>query len=623
VEDFLILPLLKYLGYQNEDIRTKQSIEEIVVSKKGGRKKEPYKPDFVLVLKDEPRVVIDAKATDVNIDEFTYQCRAYCLSLNLKFQKQKPTQCFILSNGRVTKLYQWDEEKPLVLLSFDDFADKNQRFEKLVNLVSKSSILQHVAVQPSTGKVFDYSRPDLADLPGIFTACHNLIWKKEKIGPTEAFYKFAKIMFIKLKEDKRIRSNETLKPLLTAKQPIPIDEVVFSVDWIEKREKEGVKNPFDTILFLNLRQQLETEVKKGIKKRIFEQAEQIDLKASTIKEVVRLLEHHDLYGIDEDLNGRLFENFLEATVRGRELGQFFTPRSVVQFMTQMANLRVDFEKESFDRTLDACCGTCGFLIEAMAILRQKIDENQSLSLLQKTSLKDKLVKDYLFGIDASKTITRIARINMYLHGDGGSRIYEADSLDKNITIEKGIEDEWKSDLEELKERLIEKKQKFTVVLTNPPFAMRYERKKADEKQILDRYSLAYDDSGVPRASLKSSVMFLERYCDLLEPHGKLLTVMDESVLNTSSNKPFRDYIKKHFLVKAVISLPQNTFVNAGSAVKTSVLYLVKKEKEDEPQPKTFMAISENVGHLDSGRRSPKLNDLPLILEEFRRFEQGK
>ena len=575
-----------------------------------------------MVLKDAPRVVIDAKATDVNIYDFEYQCRGYCLSLNLKFTKDKPVQYFVLSNGRLTGLYKWDEEKPIATLDFVDFVDGNQKYEELKNIIGKKAVLQSIVTKSVPQGIFEFSRPNIRDLEGIFSACHNLIWKKEKIGPTEAFYKFAKIMFIKLNQDKRLRANTNLKQLILANKPLPLEEVVFSIDWIEKREKEGVKNPVDQILFANLRQELESEVIKGTKKRIFEKNEQIELKASTIKDVIKLLEHHDLYGIDEDLNGRMFESFLEATIRGRELGQFFTPRSVVNFMSQMANLRVDFEKKEFDRVLDACCGTGAFLIEAMALMRQKIDENQSLSEDEQEDLRNKMMRDFLFGIDVSKTIVRIARINMYLHGDGGSRIYQiGDSLDKNITIDKGVDEELKQELEELKNRVTNENLKFDVILTNPPFAMRYEQKKEDEKVILDQYDLATDDeTELPRASLKSSVMFLERYCELLKPHGKLLTVMDESVLNTSSNKPFRDFIKKHFLVKAVISLPRNSFVNAGSAVKTSILYLVKKKDESEPQPKTFMALSENIGHLDSGRRSPELNDLDQILTEFRKYE---
>ncbi len=622
VEDFFILPLLKDLGYTNEDIRSKQSIDEITVSKSGGRKKEPYKPDFVLVLKDAPRVVIDAKAINVDIKNYEYQCRGYCLSLNLRYTEEKPTQYFMLSNGRVTSLYRWDQENAILTLDFQDFVDENPKYLELKNIMSKKNILQGISTKSIAQNIFEFSRPDVRDLEGIFTACHNLIWKKEKIGPTEAFYKFAKIMFIKLNHDKRLRNDPELKALILSNKPLPSDEVVFSLNWIEKREKEGVKNPVDQILFANLRKELDAEVIKGTKKRIFEKGELIDLKASTIKDVVKKLEHHDLYGIDEDLNGRMFESFLEATIRGRELGQFFTPRSVVNLMSQMANLKVDFEKKEFDRVLDACCGTGGFLIEAMAVMRKKIDDNESLSEDEKDDLRNKMMGDYLFGIDVSKTIVRIARINMYLHGDGGSRVYQiGDSLDKSMTIDKGVDEELLQELEELKNRIINENLKFDVVLTNPPFAMRYEQKKEDEKAILAQYKLATDEeNGKERASLKSSVMFLERYWGLLKPHGKLLTVMDESVLNTSSNKPFRDFIKKHFLVKAVISLPKNSFINAGSSVKTSILYLVKKNEDSEKQPKTFMALSENIGHLDSGRRSPELSDTEKILEEFRKYE---
>jgi type I restriction enzyme M protein len=115
---------------------------------------------------------------------------------------------------------------------------------------------------------------------------------------------------------------------------------------------------------------------------------------------------------------------------------------------------------------------------------------------------------------------------------------------------------------------------------------------------------------------------LERYRDLLKPHGKLITVIDESVLNTATEKEFRDFIRDNFVVKAVISLPRNAFVNADTTVKTSILYLIKKEKQGETQPDVFMAISKNIGHNDAGKKTPELNDLPKILEEFRRWERA-
>jgi hypothetical protein len=69
-------------------------------------------------------------------------------------------------------------------------------------------------------------------------------------------------------------------------------------------------------------------------------------------------------------------------------------------------------------------------------------------------------------------------------------------------------------------------------------------------------------------------------------------------------------------------LPRNTFVKADSIVKTSILFLVKKARADEPQDEIFMAISENVGHTDSGREIKELSDLDAILDNFRAFEQG-
>ena len=90
--------------------------------------------------------------------------------------------------------------------------------------------------------------------------------------------------------------------------------------------------------------QLRDKIERGYsfpkeKANLVEKNEEIDMRPDTIKSVVRRLEHYDLFGIDEDLNGRLFETFLSATMRGRELGQYFTPRSIVKLMTRMAHFK--------------------------------------------------------------------------------------------------------------------------------------------------------------------------------------------------------------------------------------------------------------------------------------------
>ncbi|MGH6813744.1 MAG: N-6 DNA methylase [Methylocella sp.] len=85
-------------------------------------------------------------------------------------------------------------------------------------------------------------------------------------------------------------------------------------------------------------------------------------------------------------------------MRGRELGQFFTPRSVVKMMTQVAGLRA--EREHQDHVIDACCGSGGFLIEALTVMRNSVRANNSLSDAEKTKLIDRISNSCLFGIDA-------------------------------------------------------------------------------------------------------------------------------------------------------------------------------------------------------------------------------
>ncbi len=529
------------------------------------------------------------------------------------------------TNGSRFIVKHFDSNSVLHSLSFDDFVDDNPAFEALKGAICRDSLVKPPPVVE--GHEFEYYSVEPAELPAIFEVCHRNIWKTEKRSPASAFYEFAKIMFVKVDEDRRLREILSSNGISANEgiDRVPSDAVRFSVQWIEQMEN-ATDNPIDTILFNQLTSRLEEQINRGEKKRIWESNEGIGLAPATVKNVVSFLENFDLYTVDEDLNGRLFETFLTATMRGKELGQFFTPRSVVKFMVGLARLRAS--KIELDTVLDGCCGTGGFLIEAMAEMTNKVFHNNALTPTEKNELLQHLRQEALWGIDAGKDpeMARIARLNMLLHKDGGSRIYFADALDKNISIEQGIPLQVRLEAEELRLELLDKEKTFSCILSNPPFSMKYEKRKDNENAVLRHYALAVNDKGKPRSSLRSSVMFLERYHDLLTDEssplgsGRLITVMDESVLNTLSSKPFRKYILENFILRAVVSLPRNTFVKAQGSVKTSVIYLRKKSHASEAQPDVFMAVNPNVGHNDAGKERPHLNTLPQILEEFDFFD---
>jgi type I restriction enzyme M protein len=208
------------------------------------------------------------------------------------------------------------------------------------------------------------------------------------------------------------------------------------------------------------------------------------------------------------------------------------------------------------------------------MMRNEARANDSLSKDQKEELIATLCNECLYGVDAGKQppLARIARINMYLHGDGGSRIYYADALDKELNSPHGVDAEIVKDVGELRGTLAAGF-RFDVVLTNPPFSMSKEWRVESDKKILAAYDLAKKDGNslTPRSSLRSSVMFLERYWDVLKPGGMLLTVIDDTLLASDKFDFVRDFIRGRFLIRGIVSLPGDAFWRQGSRVKTSVL----------------------------------------------------
>jgi type I restriction enzyme M protein len=157
-------------------------------------------------------------------------------------------------------------------------------------------------------------------------------------------------------------------------------------------------------------------------------------------------------------------------------------------------------------------------------MRNMVRHNNSLSREAKEKLIDQICNESLYGIDFNKAppIARIARINMYLHGDGGSRIYYADALDKTLATVPGQEIELTKDQEELKDA-VDGGMQFNCALTNPPFSMTKELANDTEARVLKQYDLAKVEGTTRlRNSLRSNAMFMERYRDLLLEGGRLL-----------------------------------------------------------------------------------------------------
>ena len=152
---------------------------------------------------------------------------------------------------------------------------------------------------------------------------------------------------------------------------------------------------------------------------------------------------------------------------------------------------------------------------------------------------------------------------------------------------------------------------FDLVLTNPPFSMSYNSSNEDEQRILEQRGIA---SG--HKSVKSNLLFLDRYHELLKPSGEILIVIDDTVLNGKTHLSARKWILNRFILLGIHSLPFNAFFKAKANIKTSVIHLKKKQSEEESQGHIFMSITNNIGHDSRSNDTIERNNLVDVLMTF-------
>jgi len=622
VEQFFVNRLLADLGYTDRQIKPKASLAELKVSK--GRKSEKWRPDYALTVGGKVRWICEAKAVEENLDNWVGQSQSYCLALNSE-QDDNHVEFFMLTNGVTTRVYRWDNATPLVEAAFGDFLDDNQAYASIQSILAPSAF--SVRSRPASAEPGRHilRKHSVSDLNADFAWAHRLIYKRDNLSYNAAFMEFVKVIFLKLHSDREAHTDSDLIEVDENSISVPVEAVKFSTAWIRSREAD-TPNPLDTILFQDLLSKFEVAIAKKTKKRIFPKGEHLLLSPETLKVLVDRLESVDLISIDADLNGRMFETFLNSTLRGKALGQYFTPRSIVKLATGLAQLRAD--DQHVDRVIDACSGTGGFLIESLADMWGKLDANASLTNKRREELRIQVAERSLIGIDVARdpALARIARINMYLHGDGGTSVYQLDALDKQVRVAPNDEPEIGQEKDEFRQRVADATSAkgdsipaglADVALTNPPFAKEYTRDEEGDAKLLNDYVLSYDTSGGGRRalpSLSSMVMFIERYHDLLGPRGRLVTVVDDSILGAPKHQRLRQWIRENWIIRGVVSLPGDAFQRSQARVKTSLLMLEKRQSADEIQPDLFMYYCSWVGIDDPSRQ----RILPIDEENRRR-----
>lgn len=529
-------------------------------------------------------IVVECKAESVTIHKEDY-------FQGMNYASWAHADFFVTTNLKETRIFKVVKGK---------IPDK---LEEIVDIPNASKANNQKEIDKLLKQTKAFTRDEFSKL--LFK-CHNIIRNNDKLSPEAAFDEISKVLFIKIRyerenSDSQIFSKERFKALKN------------NYENLNKELKITDAVPFYQHLFELTKQEFASD-------HLFDDNSKIEIRENSFEQIVEDLEIYNLSTTSDDVKGIAFEKFLGKTFRG-ELGQFFTPRTLVDFMVKV------LDPQEGEYICDPCCGSGGFLIRAFEYVRENIEHeieeqkeeikkqcfqdnyddltekekeevdakvndaftklNKELDINNPKGRLRSLSFDCIYGTDANPRMARTAKMNMIMHGDGHGGVHHHDGL-LNVN---GIFEN-----------------RFDVILTNPPFGAHIDKELKiteadrfkDEEKIkayINRYGPAYEEAmkqvndninesvlslyQLGKLSGLTEVLFIERCLNLLKPGGRMGIVLPEGVLNNSNLQKVREFVEGKAKILLITSIPQEVFMASGATVKPSIIFFKKFTPDEE------------------------------------------
>lgn len=280
---------------------------------------------------------------------------------------------------------------------------------------------------------------------------------------------------------------------------------------------------------------------------------------------------------NKDIMGDVYEYCLGKMSSAGKLGQFRTPRHIIEMMVALTEPKVD------DIILDPAMGSAGFLLGSAKYLQ----ENFSKELLRR-DVAEHYNKTMFNGFDTDPTMLRIGAMNMMLHGVEEPNIARQDSLSDDNTV----------------------RNKYSLIMANPPFTGSV----FEEDISKDILALS--------KTKKTELLFLALFIKSLKMGGRCACIVPDGVLfgSSTAHKAIRKEIIEKNKLKAVISMPSGVF-KPYAGVSTAILVFVKDPVGTD---KVWFYDMKSDGYSLDDKRSPiAANDIPDIIARFNNLDGEK
>lgn len=247
--------------------------------------------------------------------------------------------------------------------------------------------------------------------------------------------------------------------------------------------------------------------------------------------------------IESDIFGEIYEYFLGnfALAEGQGGGEFFTPRTVVQYMVEVL-------RPTEGKILDPACGSGGMFVQtAHYIKRQKQNDNGNDINLR------------AYGVERTGETANLAKMNLFLNNIRGD-IIEGNSyyVDPYNSYEN-----------------------FDYVMANPPFNVdNVELDAVKNQPRFNKYGIPQTQGRNPKVP-NANYLWINQFAAALNKEGRAALVMANSASDAGhSEKEIRKSLLEDGIISQMVALPSNMFITVTLPATLWFFDRAKKNKDE-------------------------------------------
>lgn len=297
------------------------------------------------------------------------------------------------------------------------------------------------------------------------------------------------------------------------------------------------------------------------------------------------ISNHDMGTIFEELIRKFSETSNE------EAGEHFTPRDVVELMTELLFIEDEETSESIKLVYDPACGTGGMLTSCKEFITKS---NPDMDVV-------------LYGQEINNEIYAICKADMLMKGENAEYIKGPLSTLSNDQLPTN---------------------KFDYIISNPPYGKKWEK---DKEEVEAEAKLGYNGrfgAGVPGIK-DGQLLFIQHMISKMKDNGRsrIAVITNGSPLfnDVADSTDIRKWIFENDYLETLIALPNQLFYNTGIG---TYIWIITNEKSPQRKNKVqlidareeFVKMRKSLG--DKRHKIPK-NSIINIINYYKGFTENE